>query len=49
MEKKPRSLNVDISPQAHDMLRRIATEEGTSNHRVIESALMLIYIIKIGK
>ncbi|HAT1683369.1 TPA: hypothetical protein I8Y21_004111 [Klebsiella oxytoca] len=43
VEKKLRPLNVNIPQQAHDMLRHIATEEGISNDRVIESALMLMY------
>lgn len=49
MEKKLKPLNVNISQEAHDMLRHIATEEGISNDRVIESALMLIYKSKTGK
>ncbi|EEJ3565744.1 hypothetical protein AA437_002301 [Salmonella enterica subsp. enterica] len=49
MEKKLRPLNVNISQQAHDMLRHIATEEGISNDRVIESALLLIYKNKTEK
>ncbi|ECG8813572.1 hypothetical protein BUL74_01645 [Salmonella enterica subsp. enterica serovar 4,[5],12:i:-] len=49
MEKKLKPLNVNISQEAHDMLRHIATEEGISNDRVIESALMLIYKNKTKK
>lgn len=49
VEKKLKPLNVNIPQQAHDMLRHIATEEGISNDRVIESALMLLYKSKTGR
>lgn len=49
VEKKLKSLNAHITQQAYDMLRHIATEEGISNDRVIESALEMFYKNKTGK
>lgn len=49
VEKKLKLLSVNISQQAHDMLRHIATERGISNDRVIESALDMIYKSRTGR
>ena len=49
VDKKLRPLNVNISQEAYDKLRKLSINEGISNDRVIESALDMIYRSKIKK
>lgn len=49
VDKKLRPLNVNISQEAYDKLRKLSMNEGISNDRVIESALDMIYRSKIKK